>query len=290
GFPEFIEDGRTGWLVPPGDADALADSINARLEDPDGSRRVAEAARTSSDRFDVEEIVDDLAALYERALELSRADGFDASVYRRGYRRYFHPDERSDPFHGLYDSKRRAVLSGLADNGRLDLLDVGGGYGRLAAPLAESHNVTLVDVSPELLEQARENCPPEVTLVLADARALPFPDESFDAVLALDLLAHLPDLSAGLAELRRVARPGARVVFDPTNAIPLWVLRYPAYVNWRPKRLALTLRSGGVLPEWRRIVRHHRAHEVRTAIATTGLELERRERFGPVLAPKWHLW
>ena len=150
--------------------------------------------------------------------------------------------------------------------------------------------MTLVDVSPELLEQARENCPPEVTIVQADARELPFPDASFDAVLALDLLPHLPDLTAGLAELRRVARPGARVVFDTTNAMPLWVLRYPAYVNWQPKRLLVTLRAGGVLPEWRPIVRHHRAREVRIAIATTGLALERQERFGPVLAPKWHLW
>jgi hypothetical protein len=79
-------------------------------------------------------------------------------------------------------------------------------------------------------------------------------------------------------------------VFDTTNSVPLWVLRYPAYTNWRPKRLLITLFSGGVLPEWRRIVRHHRDREVRAAIAGAGLELERRESFGPFLAPKWHLW
>jgi len=52
----------------------------------------------------------------------------------------------------------------------------------------------------------------------------------------------------------------------------------------------LTLRAGGVLPEWRPIVRHHRAGDVRAAIAAAGLELERRQSFGPKLAPKWHLW
>jgi glycogen(starch) synthase len=290
GFPEFIEDGRTGWLVPPADANALADSIHARLADPDGSRRIGEAASAASERFDVEEIVDDLVALYDRALELRRSDGFDASVYRKGYRRYFNPDERSEPFHRLYEKKRDSVLQGFAGSERLKLVDVGGGYGRLASPLAQTHDVTLVDVSPEMLQQARETCPAGVELVLADARELPFADASFDAVLALDLLTHLPDLNAGLAELKRVARPGARIVFDTTNSVPLWVLRYPSYTSWRPKRLLITLLSGGVLPEWRRIVRHHRDREVRAAIAAAGLELERRESFGPPLVPKWHLW
>ena len=224
GFPEFIEDDRTGWLVPPGDANALADSIEARLGDPDGSRHIGEAASAASERFDVDEIVDDLVALYERALDLRRSDGFDASVYRKGYRRYFNPDERSEPFHRLYEQKRARSCEGFAGSERLKLVDVGGGYGRLAAPLAEAHDVTLVDVSPEMLQQAREACPDGVELVLADARALPFAAASFDAVLALDLLPHLPDLTAGLAELKRVARPGARIVFDTTNSVPLWVL------------------------------------------------------------------
>jgi glycogen(starch) synthase len=212
------------------------------------------------------------------------------TVYHRGYRRYFRADEPSDPFHALYERKRRAVLTGLAQERRLRVLDVGGGYGRLAAPLAERHDVTLVDVSEEMLDEARERCPPEVTLVRADARELPFEDESFDAVLALDLLPHLPDTEQALRELARVVRVGGRVVFDTTNALPFWVLAYPGYVNWRPKRLALTLLAGGVLPEWRSVVRHQRAGTVRRALAGAGLQLERRERFGPVWSAKWHLW
>jgi glycogen(starch) synthase len=170
------------------------------------------------------------------------------------------------------------------------VLDVGGGYGRFASALATDHAVTLVDVSPEMLEQARQRCPPSVELVEADARELPFADASFDIVLALDLLPHLPDLESGIAELARVARAGGSVVFDTTNAVPLWVLGHPSYVGRRPKRLLLTLLAGGVLPEWRRLVRHHRQGEVRRAITATGLRLERLETFGPRLTPKWHLW
>src|ERR671931_1516851 len=174
---------------------------------------MAEVAREEARRYDVEAVVDALVDLYDRA-----AHGpLDASIYQRGYRRYFRADEPTDPFHSLYERKRRAVLAGLKHEGRLRVLDVGGGYGRLAAPLAERHDVTLVDASDEMLAEARERCPPEVELVQADARELPFPDASFDVVLALDLLPHLPDARQALRELSRVARVGGQVVFDTTN-------------------------------------------------------------------------
>jgi glycogen(starch) synthase len=141
-----------------------------------------------------------------------------------------------------------------------------------------------------MLDEARKRCPPTVKLVQADARRLPFGDGEFDAVVALDLFPHLPDLTDGVRELQRVLRVGGRFVFDTTNALPLWVFAFPRYFEWRPKRLLLTLLSGGVLPEWRSLVRHHRALEVRRAIAEAGLALERRQTFGPRPAAKWHLW
>jgi glycogen(starch) synthase len=286
GLAELIDDGRTGWLVAPGDADELAEALVGRLAADSGSGRVAEAAKAEARRYDVEAVADVLLELYERASDR----GLDASIYHRGYRRYFRADEPTDPFHALYERKRSAVLTGLADRSRQKVVDVGGGYGRLACPLAERHDVTLVDVSEEMLAEARERCPPEVALVQADARELPFGDESFDVVLALDLLPHLPDTRQALRELARVARAGGQVVFDTTNALPLWVVAYPSYFDRRPKRLALTLLAGGVLPEWRPLVRHQRAADVRVAIDEAGLQLERRESFGPPWCAKWHLW
>jgi ubiquinone/menaquinone biosynthesis C-methylase UbiE len=131
---------------------------------------------------------------------------------------------------------------------------------------------------------------PGLELVQADARELPFGEAEFDAVLALDLVPHVGELEQVLSEFARVVRPGGQVVFDTTNRSPWWTLAYPSYVDWRPKRLALTMLAGGVLPEWRASVSHHRADEVRRAIDVTGLRLERRLAFGPFWSAKWHLW
>ena len=150
--------------------------------------------------------------------------------------------------------------------------------------------MTGCDISADMLEEARRRCPPEVRLVQADARSLPFPDDSFDAVIALDLLPHLPDLESGLRELARVVAPGGALIFDSSNASPWWVLAYPSYVNWRPRRLLATMRGGGVLPEWSDIVRHHRPDDVRTASARAGLQIDEVARFGPPWTAKWHLW
>lgn len=288
GLAEIVTDGVDGWLVPPGDAESLAGSLVARLSDADELDRVGEAARARAEDFDVDRIVNRLLDVYQRACR-GAGERFDEGIYARGYRRYFHPDDRRDPFHRLYEAKRTSVLAGLARPPRRRLLDVGGGYGRLAGPLAAQHDVTLVDISPEMLAEARGRWP-RLTVVQADARELPFADDEFDALLALDLLPHLPDAAAGLLELARVVRPEGMLVFDTTNDSPWWVPAYPAYVNWRPRRLLRTMLAGGVLPEWRLIVRHHAPGEVEPAIDGAGLRLERREAFGPPWSAKWHLW
>ncbi|MGH3114064.1 MAG: glycosyltransferase [Gaiellaceae bacterium] len=288
GFAEIVSDRETGWLVAPGDPEELASALAGRLGDEAALGRIGEAARRRAEDFAPEALVDRVVELYEEVAS-ERSGRFEAGIYVRGYRRYFRADDRRDPFHALYEAKRRALVDDFAGRERLRLLDVGGGYGRIAGPLAELHDVTLCDISPEMLEEARRRWP-GLALVEADARRLPFGDSEFDAVLAVDLLPHLPDLAEGLAELARVARPGGEVVFDTTNASPWWVLAYPSYVNWRPRRLLRTMRGGGVLPEWQALVRHHHPGDVRRALETVGLAVARAQAFGPRWSPKWHLW
>ncbi len=57
--------------------------------------------------------------------------------------------------------------------------------------------------------------------VFGHAARLPFPDASFDLVLAVEVLEHLPDPRLAIAELARVARPGARAILSVPSE-PLW--------------------------------------------------------------------
>lgn len=70
----------------------------------------------------------------------------------------------------------------------------------------------LSDCSDGMLDSARKalsGCP-EIEFRLIDIRQIPFPDSSFDAVIANMMLYHVPDLDRGLREVSRVLKPGGR--------------------------------------------------------------------------------
>ncbi len=95
------------------------------------------------------------------------------------------------------------------------VLDLGCGTGSLARALAgRSATVRIVglDASDAYVAHARRRIgDPRVEFHAGDACAIPFPDRSFDGVLALLMLPFVPRTEAVVAEMRRVARPGAVV-------------------------------------------------------------------------------
>ncbi|MHA0043179.1 class I SAM-dependent methyltransferase [Deinococcus sp. PEB2-63] len=94
------------------------------------------------------------------------------------------------------------LLDALSLSPALDVLDVGAGDGRLVRELARrGHAGQVVGIDPT----------PGPGVQPAHAEALPFPDASFDVVLFVRVLAHLPDQARALAEARRVLRPGGQV-------------------------------------------------------------------------------
>jgi len=119
-------------------------------------------------------------------------------------------------------------------------LDVACGSGRLTAELARSAGaagrVVGVDFSPGMLEVARRD-QPALRFVEGDALDLPFGDEEFDAATMAFGLRNLADPGRGLAEMRRVVRPGGRMVV-------LEFVRPPRNLVGAGYRLYLT----GVLP------------------------------------------
>jgi SAM-dependent methyltransferase len=114
-------------------------------------------------------------------------------------------------------SRRLAVpfmeFAGTASGDRV--LDVGCGTGSLTSLLTQRADVEAVcgiDYAAPYIEHAkRSNSDPRVSFRVGDACALPFPDASFDRVLSLLMLHFVAKPDRAVAEMRRVARPGATV-------------------------------------------------------------------------------
>jgi SAM-dependent methyltransferase len=126
-------------------------------------------------------------------------------------------------------SRRLAPLlirfGGLSDADRV--LDVGCGNGSLAFSLPEVANVgavTGIDLTPGFVEFARKrNIDPRISFQSADARILPFEDNSFDRAFSMLVLQFIPDAPRAVAEMRRVVRPGGTVtaaVWDSFSGMP----------------------------------------------------------------------
>lgn len=109
------------------------------------------------------------------------------------------------------------------------LLDLGCGVGHPALRFARETGADVVGVTiaPGQVSAAgaaarAEGLQDRVTFELADAAALPFPDDSFDGAWALESMPHMPDRAAVLREAARVLRPGARLALtDVAQCGPL---------------------------------------------------------------------
>jgi SAM-dependent methyltransferase len=100
------------------------------------------------------------------------------------------------------------------------VVNVGAGAGSYEPPDRE---VTAVEPSEVMIAQRPPGAAPAIQ---ASAEALPFPDDSFDAAMAVLTVHHWNDLKAGLAEMRRVARDRIVIVtYDPDVNLQIWIVR-----------------------------------------------------------------
>lgn len=98
-----------------------------------------------------------------------------------------------------------------------NLLEVGVGTG-LSLPLYPRHcRITGIDISPKMLEKASEKVTEHgltnIQLEVMDAQNMSFPDNSFDCVTACYVVSAAPDPLKVVSEIRRVCKPGGRIVF-----------------------------------------------------------------------------
>jgi SAM-dependent methyltransferase len=109
------------------------------------------------------------------------------------------------------DDAREIAFEAVAEISPHTVLEVGCGEGELAERIAQDlgADVLALDQSERMVELTRAR---GVEAMVGDAQALPFDDDTFDAVVAAWMLFHLPDVDRGLAELARVLVPGGRLV------------------------------------------------------------------------------
>jgi SAM-dependent methyltransferase len=116
----------------------------------------------------------------------------------------------------LLADQERVLAEFLGDVSGRRILDMATGTGRAAIALARRGAiVTGVDASREMLSVARARAADTglaIEFAEGDAHALAFPDRSFDAVVCLRMLMHVPDWRTALGELCRVSKQ--RLVFD----------------------------------------------------------------------------
>lgn len=149
--------------------------------------------------------------------------------------------------HWWYVGRRKIISSFVADicsqlNDRARILDVGCGTGANLLLLSQYGDAEGVDISEDALSFCRERGLNKVRLGAAEQ--LPYEDGSFDLLTAFDVVEHLDDDLAGLKEMRRVIRPGGRLLLFVPTFMFLWGLQDDVSNHRRRYRL----------PELRRVL------------------------------------
>lgn len=222
-------------------------------------------------------------------------------VYDLSYRDAFWPvrdyEDRCD----------RLALRALLPWTGQSILDVGAGFGRLADEYSAFSHVTLLDASTGLLDAARERygADERFTIIEGEAAHLPFPNESFDAVVSVRVLVNVRDPLPVFSEVHRVLRPGGSFVFEFANrAHVLAAARYllgrqswspsgldaheyrPAHFAHHPTRIKRQLRTAGLEPDSIRAVSLFRSAWLKQHVPSTflaGVESHLQGPLGPLV-------
>lgn len=145
------------------------------------------------------------------------------------------------------------------------ILELGCGPGDLWAENAhripEGWEITLSDFSAGMLQHAQEKLDPaprQFAFRIVEAQNIPYPAESFHAVIANHMLYHVPDREKALSEIHRVLKPGGRAYFatvgeNHMSELPAFVAKFDPQLtaNHQAEKVDFTLENGAAqLGKW----------------------------------------
>lgn len=159
----------------------------------------------------------------------------------------FNPSEirniaEHEEHHWWYRGMRRisfALLDPLVGSGGAPrVLEGGCGTGHFAAQVVRRYGATVHGIELDAGAARLWRGTPGVFRVRGDVRSIPYPDDSFDLALFLDVLAHLPEGEerVALAEIHRVLRPGGWL-FLRTAALGVFRSNHSAFI-WEQQRFS----------------------------------------------------
>lgn len=169
--------------------------------------------------------------------------------------------------HWWFVARRNILLEilkryvGESADGTRRILDVGCGTGTMLTYLARFGSAEGVDIDTEAIEYCRARGLKQVSQSAADS--LPFANDTFDLVTALDVVEHIDDDLGVLREVRRVLRPGGQLL-----------LTVPAYRFLWGRQDEINLHK-----------RRYVAREVRERLQASGYEVQRLSYMNALLFP-----
>ena len=152
---------------------------------------------------------------------------------------------RKSAFAAMYDCCSRAseeagladIRQRLLDDAAGDVLEIGAGTGvNLSHYRASLSSLVLTEPEPAMLRRLRPKAleqAPLAEVVQAPVEDLPFEDDSFDTVVSTLVLCGVDDQARALGEVRRVLRPGGRLLFlEHVRSEDPQLARFQDRINW----------------------------------------------------------
>jgi len=239
GLPDVIEDGTTGYLVPPNDSRALARAIVKLLRETDRDAMEVNCGEKARE-LSWDAVVEVIENVHEKQLARS-GSGQDKQAERAANRAKL--DEEGEQYSSSgWDATKFARALGPLDalvagkRRPRTILEIGcGGMALTTELLRRGLKPVPVDLDQEVLRRISIKRAPEAPPVAADAEALPFSDESFDLVIHNQTLHHFLRRDKVLREIQRVLAPGGILYSIETNGWNPYV-RYIHGVPWQRAR------------------------------------------------------